>query len=179
MTDSDRWMRRAAVGLALLSALAMADAARYGWGGATIEGDRVKWGLRSMGRSPLQPVLVVKDFCRWRDGARGLCAVEPGAAWAAGVFRWAQPAAWMMVVGYLASAALLTWRPSAGGRALLGTGLATALLGVAAIGASRQISIYIRHGVDPGQGGSLTWRAALVLTLIALVLASRARAGTG
>jgi hypothetical protein len=42
----------------------MMDTARYGWGGATIEGDRVKWGLRSMGRSPLQPTIVTS--LTWR-----------------------------------------------------------------------------------------------------------------
>jgi hypothetical protein len=36
----------AAVALVMLATLAVADAARYGWGGATIEGDRVKWGLQ-------------------------------------------------------------------------------------------------------------------------------------
>jgi hypothetical protein len=71
----------------------MVDAARYGWGAATIGGDRVKWGLRSMGRAPLQPILVVEDFCWWTNGPRGLCALEPGSEWAASVFRWAAPMA--------------------------------------------------------------------------------------
>jgi hypothetical protein len=165
----------AATLLALLAAFAMADAARYGWGAATIDGDRVKWGLRSMGRSPLQPVLVVEDFCRWRDGPHGLCALEPGSAWAVAVFRWAAPVAWGTAAGFVASAALLTWRRRLGRAVLLVNGLCTAALGLAAVLASHRISVYVRHGVEPGWGGSLTWRVALLLTLGAFLLAVRAR----
>lgn len=154
--------------LALLAALCLADAARQGWGAVTIEGDRVKWGLRSMGRSPLQPTLVVEDFCRWADGARGLCALEPGSEWAAHVLRWASPLVWLAAAGLVASAGLLAWRRRAGRLALLCSGLFVAALGIAAILASHRISIFIRHAVDPGWGGSLTWRAALLLTGVAL-----------
>jgi hypothetical protein len=54
----------------------------------------------------------------------------------------------------------------------LGSGLLVAVLGVAAILASHRISIYIRHAVDPGWSGSLTWRAALLLTGAALLLSA-------
>lgn len=169
----------AAFALTLLAALCLVDAARHGWGAATVEGDRVKWGLRSMGRSPLQPSIVVKDFCRWADGARGLCALEPGSEWAADVFRWASPLAWLASFGLAASAGLTAWRRPIGRLALLGSGLFAAALGVAAILASHRISIFIRYAVDPGWGGSLTWRAALLLTGAALLLSAERRAARG
>ena len=158
------------IALVLLAAWFVADSARFGWGAATIEGDRVKWGLRSIGRSPLQPTIVIKDFCWWSDGPVGLCALEPGSEWAAGFFRFASPMAWIAVAGLLLSAGLLAWRrPRPGRRVLLGTGIFTVALGITAIVASHRISIFIQHAVDPGWSGSLQWRSAIVLIGAALV----------
>jgi hypothetical protein len=155
--------------LALLAAWAMADAARFGWGAATIEGDRVKWGLRSIGRSPLQPVIVVKDFCRWRDGPRGLCALETGSDWAALTFRAAAPAAWIAFALFALAAPLLRLHQRTA-RMLLGAGwLVAAATGVAAVLASHQISVFVAHAADPGWSGSLTWRAALAFAIAAFL----------
>lgn len=159
-----------AIVLAILSGLAMSDAARFGWGAATIEGDRVKWGLRSMGRSPLQPIIVVKDFCWWREGARGLCTLVPGSGWAATFFRWASPLAWVAAAGYFLCAGLFSFQRRLSRRAILLTSFFTLLLGVTAIAASHRIAIFREHGVDPGSNGSLTWRVAILLSTIALVL---------
>ena len=172
-----RWL---AAGVALLAALAMADAARFGWGAATIEGDRVKWGLRSMGRSPLQPVIVVRDFCWWEDGARGLCSLVPGSDWAASVFRGAERAAWGAAAGFLVAAVLLARRARAALPMLVTTGVWTLGLGLLAVLAAHRIAIYQSHGLDPGWSGSLTWRAALVFSVVATTLARReSRAAAG
>ncbi len=159
----------------LLAALCMLDASRYGWGAATIEGDRVKWGLRSMGRSPLQPIIVVKEFCWWADGPQGLCSLEPHSDWAATIFRVAQPVALVCVAALVAAAAVLFWRTGPGLATTIGAALLTAALGVAAVAASQRIAIYVEHGTNPGWSGSLTWRFALVAIGAALLLAPKRR----
>ena len=154
----------------LLAALALTDAARAGWGAATIEGDRVKWGLRSIGRSPLQPTIVIKDFCWWSDGPVGLCALEPGSEWAAAFFRAASPLAWIAVGCVLISAGLIALRRRRLAiLTLIGSAVFAAALGITAVVASHRISIFIRHAADPGWSGSLTWRAALLMIAAALV----------
>lgn len=113
-----RWL---AVGFCLLSAFFAWRASYTGWGGATIGGDRVKWGLRSMGRSPFQSEIVVSDFCQWLDGLDGLCAIEPGAPWAGFVLQAAYPLA-LAVVAVLAgcrAAASVAVLPWPGGRRIV------------------------------------------------------------
>jgi hypothetical protein len=171
--------RVAAPVLVLAAALSMMNAARYGWGAATIDGDRVKWGLRSMGRSPLQPTIVVEDFCWWQDGPRGLCTLEPGSEWAAAVFRWASPGARISAAGLVFVAGLLLWRRSLGAALLLAAAIVITAGGVAAVLASQRISIYIANGVSPGWAGSLTWRFAVLLTFAAFALSFRPPALAG
>lgn len=168
-----RGRRLLLVALVALAALLMADAARYGWGAATLGNDRVKWGLRSMGRSPLQPVIVAKDFCLWSDGPQGLCAMEPGSAWAAATFRLAAPIAWGLVAALAVDALVLALWPRAG-RVVLGVlGVLILALGVAVVVASHRITVFAQNGLDPGWSGSFTWRIALGVLALASWLAWR------
>lgn len=144
----------------------------YGrWGGATIDGDRVKWGLTGIDRLRGGPDVHIVDSCRWRNGATGMCSLDQNHAWAESFFVVAPAVMIILAAGALLGGLLIFSRPRISLWALLASWGMTVLAGIVSLQAAEGILVYFDNGVDAIGWGALDWRFAIILLGSASLLA--------
>lgn len=141
------------------------------WGAASIDGDRVKWGLTGIDRLRGGPDVHIIDSCRWHTGATGLCALDQGYAWAEPFFAVASVVMVVLAAGALLGGLLTYSRPRVSVWVLMGSWVMTILMGLVSLHAAEGILIYLDNGVDAVGWGALDWRLAVAMLGSASLLA--------
>jgi hypothetical protein len=149
------------------------------WGGASIDGDRVKWGLTGVDRLRGGPDVHIVESCRWRDGTVGLCSLRPSHAWAGPYFAVAPVVVSFLAAGAVLSGLLIASRPRISRWALLASCAMAVLVGLVSLVAAEGIKVYSENGVNAVGWGSLDWRFSIVLLGLAALIASTFAIETG
>lgn len=166
------WQIRTVWVLTVLGASFLALSAFGRWGGASIDGDRVKWGLTGIDRLRGGSDVQIVESARWHAGADGLCTLEPSHAWAGTFFAVAPVVVIIIAAGAVLSGLLISFRPRIARRTLWASWAMAVLVGVVSLLAAEGITVYTENGVDAVGWGALDWRFSIVLLGLAALIAS-------